>query len=414
MKLHSLLLPLLVFPPVAAQAQNGAAPMPKAAPQLAVDPAAQALLNKAVATYKAAKSIRFVVEVGRNGVVNSRVAVSYVRPNLLRTEEKNDAGTEVSVGDGANFYYEHAAIYKKYAADPEHQKNFLRFWTLGRAASYMATMLRGVNLVTYHREDKAPKDIETLTDSISFLPTRSVGGESLTGVRMLTTYRYIPMIGREPVISTESTLWFGGDATLRRVQVVHTGPVGDVTTIRERVTAQQLNPLFASETFKFDATGLTLAQEKKPVAEPPNFDARLHVGANPFPFSVRSLDGQTISPAKYKGKVLLLDFWATWCGPCVAGLPELQAAYAKYHAQGLEVVGISLDEDKTALTSFLKERKLTWPQVFDGGGWQSAVPEIYGVQAIPFLLVVGKDGRIAAVNPRGHIEQAVQAALAAK
>lgn len=183
---------------------------------------------------------------------------------------------------------------------------------------------------------------------------------------------------------------------------------------RERVFNQQLNPTFPPDTFKFDPTGLTLASEPKPEQEPDYFDKRLVVGAQPFAFSAKALNGQTISPANYKGKVLLMDFWATWCGPCVASLPELQAAYKKYHAQGLEVVGISLDQDKSALTSFVKTNKMPWPQVFDGQGWKSAVPGVYGVRAIPFLLIVGRDGKIAAVNPRGKIDSAVKAALAQK
>lgn len=133
----------------------------------------------------------------------------------------------------------------------------------------------------------------------------------------------------------------------------------------------------------------------------------------PLPdLEIQDADDKPLKLADLKGKVLLLNFWATWCAPCVKGLPELKGAYSKYHSQGLEVVGISLDEDNKALTSFIAKNQMLWPQIFDGKGWKSKVPNDYGVQAIPFLLLIGRDGKIAAVNPRGKLEEAVKAALA--
>ena len=109
---------------------------------------------------------------------------------------------------------------------------------------------------------------------------------------------------------------------------------------------------------------------------------------------------------------MLLDFWATWCPPCVAEMPNVQAVYEKYHAQGLEVVSVPLDRDLAALQGFVASRKIAWPQIFDDKG---AMAKIYGVRAIPFALLVGRDGKIAAVNVRGDdLEIAVKAALAKK
>ena len=88
-----------------------------------------------------------------------------------------------------------------------------------------------------------------------------------------------------------------------------------------------------------------------------------------FPdFQEQDLDGKPLSVANYKGKVVLVDFWATWCGPCVAELPNVLQTYEKYHPKGFEIVGISLDSDKARLTSFLAQRKMTWRQYFDGKG----------------------------------------------
>ena len=131
------------------------------------------------------------------------------------------------------------------------------------------------------------------------------------------------------------------------------------------------------------------------------------VGQTLAPFSEKDLDGQPLELASYRGKVVLVDFWATWCGPCVEELPNVIAAYQKFHDQGFDIVGISLDKDRNALTSFLKEHQMPWRQYFDGQGWQNKLADAYGIQAIPATFLLDRDGKIVAKNLRGE-------ALAAK
>ena len=143
--------------------------------------------------------------------------------------------------------------------------------------------------------------------------------------------------------------------------------------------------------------------------------AELTVG-KVFPdFNEKDLDGEPLSVSKYKGKVVLVDFWATWCGPCIAELPNVQATYKKHHDAGFEILGISLDSDKAKLTSFLKQKEMTWKQYFDGKGWQTKLAQDYGVNSIPATYLLDREGKIVARDLRGEaLEAEVAKALARK
>jgi len=133
-----------------------------------------------------------------------------------------------------------------------------------------------------------------------------------------------------------------------------------------------------------------------------------------FPdFEEKDVAGKPVSIAKYKGKVVLIDFWATWCGPCVHELPNVIKAYEKHHDKGFEIIGISLDQDKEKLTSFTEEKKMTWQQYFDGKGWGNKLAEKYGIQSIPATFLLDGNGKIIGRDLRGEaLEAAVTGALA--
>ena len=132
-----------------------------------------------------------------------------------------------------------------------------------------------------------------------------------------------------------------------------------------------------------------------------------------FPgFQETDVDGKPLSVASEKGKVVLIDFWATWCGPCVQELPNVLKAYGQYHAKGFDIIGVSLDQDKAKLASFTKEKQMTWPQYCDGKGWESKLATTYGITSIPATYLLGRDGKIIGKDLRGDaLEAAVKAAL---
>lgn len=151
-------------------------------------------------------------------------------------------------------------------------------------------------------------------------------------------------------------------------------------------------------------------------AEAKKIQAALVPGSTFPDFNVKSLTGQPLSVAGLKGKVVLIDFWATWCGPCRAELPNVIATYGKYHDKGFEIIGVSLDSERDKLDSFLKQEDgMSWSQFFDGQGWSNELAVKYGVESIPFTVLVGPDGKIIGTDLRGEaLGEAVGAALAKK
>ncbi|MHC4076988.1 MAG: TlpA family protein disulfide reductase [Planctomycetota bacterium] len=121
-------------------------------------------------------------------------------------------------------------------------------------------------------------------------------------------------------------------------------------------------------------------------------------GVAPIGFELRSLDGKSRALGDYKGKVLLLYFWASDEPVCREMVPVLQAAGKDFHDKGLRLLGIALDGQRQTLARNLEKLKLTWPQVFGGHGFESDIALRYRVERVPYLLLIGKDSKIAAMN----------------
>jgi thiol-disulfide isomerase/thioredoxin len=146
----------------------------------------------------------------------------------------------------------------------------------------------------------------------------------------------------------------------------------------------------------------------------------LDLASKPLDLAFTAADGREIDLKTMRGKVVLVDFWATWCGPCKEEIPNVKKVYSAYHDKGFEVVGIALENgrlapgdsaEKTAaklavarkvLTDFTAANAMPWPQYFDGKYWKTDIATQYAIQSIPAMFLVDQDGKIVSTNARGE------------
>ncbi len=129
-------------------------------------------------------------------------------------------------------------------------------------------------------------------------------------------------------------------------------------------------------------------------------------GAQAPDFEGLTPEGDTLRLSDFRGKVVLIDFWASWCGPCRKENPNVVRAYQKYKDKGFDVIGVSLDRDRNRWLDAIKTDSLAWHHVSDLKGWRSAIAALYGVRSIPHAVLLDREGKIVAVRLRGlQLEQ---------
>lgn len=381
--LPSLLLALAIAPVVYA------APAPEVAAQAAtptIDPAAAALLEESAKAYAALSGLSMhYTAFDRKGDKESSLSgdIAFARPSKALVSIKGDKASTFNLTNGEKLYTQiDDTTVQGVAVDAESSLPRV----LARIPSAASMPLPGLIA------GQSPLSATYMNwQSVKTLPGNGVSMTAMPGGPALTFNLYV-----DPI-----------DKLLRRVEFSMVSK-GQKNSNLTTFTSVKPNPQFEADEFNFKP-----APGVKEVADLPVYDPRLVVGASPFALKSKDLRGKTHSWSQYKGKVVLLDFWATWCGPCIGELPNVLKSYKKYGPKGFEIVAVSLDDDKKALTDFVKARGLKYPQLFDGKGWKNVDATSYGVRAVPFTLLIGKDGKIAAVNPRGEaLEPAIKKALA--
>lgn len=150
-----------------------------------------------------------------------------------------------------------------------------------------------------------------------------------------------------------------------------------------------------SEGVKKSAPGMVLQQNVKEMQQ-------VNVGGMAPNFELISPEGRKVSLSDLRGRIVLLDFWASWCGPCLAEVPNLKAIYEKHHDKGLEILGVSLDEKDTAWKAAIEKKGLNWRHVSSLKGWKCPVAQRYKVTGIPRMYIIDAQGKIIAQDLRGE------------
>jgi len=132
------------------------------------------------------------------------------------------------------------------------------------------------------------------------------------------------------------------------------------------------------------------------------------------PFAARdAITGEPIALEDLRGKVVLIDFWATWCGPCIRELPNVKRVYRKHHDEGFDIVSISLDTNRGQFERFVRSRGMTWHHIMQGGGWNTPLAKKYNVRSIPQMYLLDHEGKVISTSARGsRLESLVADAVA--
>ena len=191
---------------------------------------------------------------------------------------------------------------------------------------------------------------------------------------------------------------------------------GEQAVMRYMAVFDKLRPAETAAEWKKFAALTTNQNAARTAQKKGDVFARL---SKPLEMKFVAADGRQIDLAKLRGKVVLIDFWAMWCGPCVAEMPNVKKVYAAYHDQGFEVIGVSLDQvrlpptdpddvraakfeaSRKKLLDFVSSRELPWPQYYDGKWWSNAYALEFCIDSVPAMFLLDRNGMVVSTNARG-------------
>lgn len=226
---------------------------------------------------------------------------------------------------------------------------------------------------------------------------------------------------KSAALKTEASFW----STLIAVQAGNDGPKALAAVesfVKEAPKDPRGSMLLSSAAGQIDDTAKQIELFKRVLKDYPESQAaemasgslkQLESVGKPFQIEFAdAMKGTTVSMKGLKGKVVVLDFWATWCGPCVAELPTMKKIYAEYKDKGVEFIGVSLDQPKEEggldkLKEFVTKNAISWPQYYQGNGWASEFSKSWGINSIPAVFVIDTEGKLFSVNARGKLEDMI-------
>jgi len=181
--------------------------------------------------------------------------------------------------------------------------------------------------------------------------------------------------------------------------------------LREIIKAKPVENLLAELEAAVKAPNISSEDKEDAERFLKKLQAAAELKSKPLDLKFTAVDGREVDLSKMRGKVVLIDFWATWCGPCVAELPNVKKAYKDLNPKGFEIIGISLDSDKEKLEAFVKKEEMGWPQYFDGKGWKNDISSLHGINSIPAMWLINKEGMVVDTNARAGLEEKVEKLL---
>lgn len=268
-------------------------------------------------------------------------------------------------------------------------------WMIGWVL--LATGIRAADLTAFPTADDLWKHLEQLQAGPTTKPTSREQARSI--MRTLVTDLMAATQEFERRYPADPRLW---EAKLTRVQAELIAAELDETEPDHAAAMTTLQAIAQAPAATATVQRNAAALAKQVRAEQQAARALVDLKSKPLDLKFTALDGREVDLAKLRGKVVLVDFWATWCPPCRAEMPQVTATYRQLREKGFEIVGISLDSSKDKLLAFTKQHNMTWPQYYDGKGWENELSNRFNVQSIPTAWLVDKTGKLRHTDVRAE------------